>query len=556
MSNRNDTGRSRPKAKGAQSSRKANQPTLRAHGNMNPATPNQAFSIVAVDKFIQATRDSGYKGTSSAIAELVDNAIQADASCVRITVAHTAGEERDSINVFVQDDGTGMDPFTLRHALRFGGSTRFNDRRGMGRYGMGLPNSSLSQARRVTVYTWRSARRVFMSYLDIDKIASGEETEVPLPRHVAYPVAGTPGKSGTIVAWSRCDRLENRRASTTSRKLLADLGRRFRHFITKGVTITVNGDRAEPIDPLFLNPTAKFHGAVVFGQPIEYEVQADSNNGEKAVGRVRVTFSELPVHDWHRLSNDEKRRFGISKGAGISVVRAGREVDYGWFFLGGKARENYDDWWRCEIQFDPVLDEAFGITHTKQQIRPKGYLLEALSPDIEAAARALNARARQAHVAAKAAERFSESETLAAAREQLLEPLPMGSRARDQAILDELKKRNPVLRKPAPATEDAKVRVAYKIVEAVVRNTSFFNYARQDGRLILVLNPNHPFYKQMYRKLADSELPRDQQLRTQLELLLLAAARSEASEDSPRAISQIERQRQLWSDTLATFLNG
>ena len=31
-------------------------------------------SIVAVDKFIQATRDSGYNGTASAVAELVDNA--------------------------------------------------------------------------------------------------------------------------------------------------------------------------------------------------------------------------------------------------------------------------------------------------------------------------------------------------------------------------------------------------------------------------------------------------------------------------------------------------
>jgi hypothetical protein len=93
-------------------------------------------------------------------------------------------------------------------------------------------------------------------------------------------------------------------------------------------------------------------------------------------------------------------------------------------------------------------------------------------------------------------------------------------------------------------------------VEATIRDTSFFNYARQDGRLVLVLNPNHPFYKQIYRQLADSDLPRDQQLRTQLELLLLAAARSEASENSPRAVARLERQRQLWSDTLATFLNG
>ena len=37
------------------------------------------FSIVAVDKFIQATRDSGYTGTATAVAELIDSSLQAEA---------------------------------------------------------------------------------------------------------------------------------------------------------------------------------------------------------------------------------------------------------------------------------------------------------------------------------------------------------------------------------------------------------------------------------------------------------------------------------------------
>jgi hypothetical protein len=395
-----------------------------------------------------------------------------------------------------------------------------------------------------------------MSYLDVDEISSGKVTKIPPPRRVSYPYDGFRGRSGTTVVWSRCDRLDNRRVSTICRKLLAELGRRFRYFISNGVTINVNRERVEPIDPLFLDPSAKFSGATIFGQPINYEVQAEPENGKSQIGHVRVTFSELPVHDWHKLSNDEKRRLGVSQGAGVSVVRGGREVDYGWFFLGGKARENYDDWWRCEIQFDPILDEAFGITHTKQQIRPKAYLLETLSPDIEAAARALNSRARKAHLAAKAAERFSQSEKLAGEREKLLPPLPAGSRRRDQALLVELKRQIPALRKAAPSNRNETPQVVYRIVETAIHDTMFFNYAREDGRLVLVLNPNHPFYKQVYSQLADSDAPRDRELRTQLELLLLAAARSEATEESRRTLAQLERQRQLWSDILATFLNG
>ena len=532
---------------------KAKEPQGQSVDGMNGE--NQ-FSIVAVDRFIQATRDSGYKSTSSAVAELVDNAIQADATRIRITVRRAIDGETGAVELLVQDNGTGMDPFTLRTALRFGGTTRFNQRTGLGRYGMGLPNSSLSQARRVTVYTWRTPGEVYMSYLDVDEIAAGAVTEIPTPCRVTPPT-GANGHRGTIVVWSRCDRLDNRRISTIERKLLNDLGRQFRHYLTDRVKITVNGDPVDPIDPLYLNLSAKHTGATLFGQPIEYEVQAAEPNGKAgAVGRVRITFSELPVAVWYRLSNDEKRRLGISKGAGVSMVRGGREVDYGWFFLGGKRRENYDDWWRCEIQFDPILDEAFGITHTKQQVRPKTYLIETLTPDIEAAARALNARARKAHLAARAAERFAESEKLATDREKLLQPLPLGSRGRDLSIIAQLKKRHPELLKPAPTNGDPSNQVAYKIVETPVRDTLFFNYARQNGRLILVLNPQHPFYKQIYQRLAESVTPCDRQLRTQLELLLFAAARSEAVEDNPRVIAQLERQRQLWSDTLATFLIG
>ena len=532
---------------------KANEP---AGHDVDGMTSGDQFSIVAVDRFIQATRDSGYKSTSSAVAELVDNAIQADATRIRITVRHATDGETRAVDLLVQDNGTGMDPFTLRTALRFGGTTRFNDRTGLGRYGMGLPNSSLSQARRVTVYTWRSTGEVYMSYLDVDEIAAGDVTEVPTPCRVTPPI-GASGRRGTVVVWSRCDRLDNRRISTIARKLVSDLGRQFRHHLTDRVKITVNGGRVEPIDPLYLNLAAKHTGATLFGQPIEYEVQAAEPNGKAVpVGRVRITFSELPVADWHKLSNDEKRRLGISKGAGVSMVRGGREVDYGWFFLGGKRRENYDDWWRCEIQFDPILDEAFGITHTKQQVRPKTYLIETLTPDVEAAARALNARARKAHLATKAAERFTKSEKLATEREKLLPPLPAGSRGRDRSVLAQLKKRHPELCKPAQPHGDPANQVAYKIVETPIRDTSFFNYARENGRVILVLNPQHPFYKQIYQRLSESDAPCDQQLRTQLELLLLAAARSEAAEDSPRAIAQLERQRQLWSDTLATFLTA
>src|SRR4051812_46433851 len=104
---------------------------------------NPALDLIVPENFIQATRDSGYKSLGSAIAELVDNAFEAKAKVVQITIDKTNGAV-DQPQVIVADDGRGMDPATLRQSLRFGWSSRFNQRNSHGRYGMGLPNASLS----------------------------------------------------------------------------------------------------------------------------------------------------------------------------------------------------------------------------------------------------------------------------------------------------------------------------------------------------------------------------------------------------------------------------
>src|SRR5206468_1608182 len=107
----------------------------------------------------------------------------AAAKLVTINIATQDGPSDCPLRVSVLDDGCGMDKKTLRQALRFGGSSRFNDRSGLGRFGMGLPNSSLSQARRVEVYSWQRPDAVACTYLDVDEIASGAITEIPEPKH-------------------------------------------------------------------------------------------------------------------------------------------------------------------------------------------------------------------------------------------------------------------------------------------------------------------------------------------------------------------------------------
>jgi Histidine kinase-, DNA gyrase B-, and HSP90-like ATPase len=516
------------------------------------ASNAQDNSIVAVDRFIEATRDSGYKGTPSAVAELVDNSLQAGADLILVHIEGRSENWDDDIMVEVIDNGCGMSAATLQQALRFGGTTRFNDRKGLGRYGMGLPNSSLSQARRVDVYTWRSPRSVLTSYLDVDEIARGKMKYIPDPVRSGFPAkAEALGlNSGTIVRWSRCDRLDYRRPSTIVKKLLPFLGRVFRYFLWDGVQILVNGALVKSIDPLFLHKDSLTHGGRQYELPLEYEVEIPlRGTSDVASGTVNVVFSELPVESWHSLSNDEKNKRGILKAAGVSIVRSGREVDYGWFFMGDKRKENYDDWWRCEVSFDPSLDEAFGITHTKQQIRPIHELLQILAPDIEATAKVLNRRVRQAHERLRAAQRSSDSEDLASAKDHLLKPLKQKPSAAMQRAIKDLQRLHPRVLTANSSNESLPL---YVLVEGDRGGTRFFHTYFDGNQVVLALNIEHPFYKKFYKPLAEREDDSAVMLRRQVELVLLAAARAEVSSGSEKATSFLDE----WSNIIAVFLQA
>lgn len=103
-------------------------------------------ALIDEDNFLEAIRDSGYRNAAAAVAELVDNAIEAGATKVSIDVASDPKQEFP-IQISVTDDGQGMSFKELQLALVFGGSSRFGSRDSFGRFGMGLHSASLSLAR-------------------------------------------------------------------------------------------------------------------------------------------------------------------------------------------------------------------------------------------------------------------------------------------------------------------------------------------------------------------------------------------------------------------------
>lgn len=493
--------------------------------------------LVNPANFLFATRDTGYKTTGLAIAELIDNSLQAGAGNIAVEVgaAQSPGKQ---IEIMVVDDGEGMDAGTLAEALTFGGTSRFNDRTSLGRYGMGLPNGALSRSRRVEVYTWRRGAGVLWSRLDIDELAETGAATLPAVERIDRPRFVPVSDSGTVVRLTRCDRVEYKRSSALARRLRDDLGRIYRHFLAEGVSLQVNGQPVTANDPLCVQPGSRITGGSQFGDDLLYEIPVGSTTGI-----IAVTFSELPIDRWHVLSSEEKRAMGVTAGSPVSVVRAGREIDRGWFFMGGKRRENYDDWWRCEIRFDPVLDELFGITHAKQAISPRPELLEIISPDLETVARALNGRVRQRFMLVKAAEPLSAAEQQAARAEASLPSLPRGRRV----VPDELKDLvNGLSRHDAP----------YQITVAELPTMGAYEVVMRDRQVVVLLNARHPWYRDLYGPLAMSESSRDRDLARQVALTVLASARAEAALRRVSERGHAQRLRQVSADVLATFMNA
>lgn len=355
------------------------------------ALPKESY-IIPAELAIRAMRDSGYRNTAYALAELIDNSVQAGASlveliCVEEMVQVSDRRRRRVKSISVLDNGTGMSPELLRHALQFGYGTHLDDRSGIGRFGIGLPNASISQGRRVDVWTWqRGPDNAMRCYLDVDEIEAGKLVMIPEPLASPVPAEWRAlgegfGTTGTLVVWTKFDeeRLTWKGAKATLDNSESLVGRMYRKFIADG-SLRIRLCAAEDgkvqehdvrvNDPLYLSAPsstpAPFDKVPMFQQFGEQNQTFDiAFHGGTHTVTVRASWAKketLPEDGTDRGTKDYGKH--AAKNIGVSIVRAGRELD-----LDPSWTISYDPrerWWGMEVDFPPELDEIFGVTNNKQ----------------------------------------------------------------------------------------------------------------------------------------------------------------------------------------------
>lgn len=150
-------------------------------------------------------------GFESAIADLVDNSLDADASHVLVRFVLEQGLVQ---RILVIDNGTGMNAHEIDAAMQLG-RPKENSKSALGHFGMGLKSASFSQASTLTVLSRRAgseAQGRRMSREDQGSgfecaVLAGDQVEAALDQD--WPGFKTP--HGTLVRW---DNLRTFPAST------------------------------------------------------------------------------------------------------------------------------------------------------------------------------------------------------------------------------------------------------------------------------------------------------------------------------------------------------
>jgi len=550
------------------------------------------WDLIVGDAFVRGMRDIGYKSTSYALAELIDNSVQANATWTDVIFGFNKGGAKPT-KIGVIDNGWGMVPAMVRASLVWGAGTRPNDRRGFGKYGYGLPSASVSQCLRVEVYSKTADGPWATSYLDVEEIGNGEWTtnhrintpetvmEEPPEFVVDHLKAAKrwPLEHGTIVVWDKLDgtRLDYKTREALKDSLLSNLGVIYRNYLVD-VPMTVDGAKVEPCDPLFLTPGFRSYD-LDSDRAVELQstvVEVPDPITKQVKGTMRVRFSRLPATFYRKP--EHKGTTSSGKGVfneraaiadlhqGIVFLRNGRQIDVVKppRSLGAFSNPTTDRYWKIEVDFDATLDDEFAMTTAKQQVIPSESVWDRLNDKAKLAENIANMRStykkQTAEIRDIAEEKKKASITALekAQKFKTTKPPKDSQPRRDEAaknLEDEARRRA----KQSGVSEDkVKEDLQAKQVDNPLAvetedlpGAPFFRCLQRGGQRVLLINKEHPFYTDVYAGPGSSLATR-----AALELLLWTLGDAEVDaepESERRAFYETERQT-VWSPNLKAAL--
>ena len=336
--------------------------------------PPDATSIM------ESTRAIGYS-LSTAIADIIDNSIAAQAS--RVEIFYSANDKY----VAILDDGYGMSGEELNRAMKYGGISPLDTRneKDLGRFGLGMKTASLSQCEVLTVVSKKngriSARRWDLNL--IRKINSWSLIKLSAEEIESIPRISLLEKfsSGTLVIWQELGRMLQ--VNHDIEKILPEkmtevynhLSLIFHRYLSgeevlKKLSIFMNNLRVEPNDPFLTHKNTQAmpdDALLIEGYP-----------------PIKIVPFILPYPS--KLSARDKKLLGITddlqKNQGFYVYRSKRLIVWGTWFNRAR-KETLSQLARIQIDIPPAFDSLWTLDIKKSSAVPPTVVSRSLDAMIE-----------------------------------------------------------------------------------------------------------------------------------------------------------------------------
>lgn len=547
-------------------------------------------TIASTKKFVEGMRHQGLSD-EDAVKELVDNSFDAGANNIYIDT----WDEKGSVFISIQDDGRGMDANELGRCIAFGVSgTAVDPFHKIGRFGFGMPTAILSKTKYADVYSSQGNFNYNYNKLDLDWMMSNNSLNLfkSAPRNplVKYPKLRK-FEMGTIVVLKNCDRLDYKKHSTVAEHLVRDLSEVYRFFIAEGRKISVNGTLLKLYDPLMVLKDHQYREKILNGlgnlsedekinrgysrgyETLPIPIEYTDNDGKSGISYIKLNMALLPMDDMYSIYGQKKAadEFEVSlKRQGFYLIRNGRQIADGQT-LGILERHNDWNYFRCEIHFDSMLDEEFGIQINKSrfslsrsaQTKINNEIqkhLRQVKKDIEEIRRKYDKKSKPNKNPAtiglaekviqatpldttKKAKQASEAETKKLIDEEI-------KTITDDKKLDETEKKIKI--ETLKTAAENKLRYTFDTVDHMHGPVFLWKY---DGGLTRIfINMEHPFYKYFWEPMSNNET-----YKNLLKLLIFSLVKSEQKHeeaDSEKRSLTYNELHWIWGNALRKALNN
>lgn len=469
-------------------------------------------------RLIYGLRDTGYNFNTAA-ADIIDNSVAAHATEVNVLIELMHDGRKF---VCFGDNGDGMDPSDLFAAMRYGAPARAN-LASLGKFGLGLKTASSSVCLKFTVISRKSADAPLSKLAwDLEHVEQKNAWEM-LQEDVTSDERDwfeeLCGDKGTLVVWSKCDRLlskeyedpggnkEQQAVRRLTERLREHVGLIYYRFLDpsdrreRNVSITVNGEAVPPWNPFFPERSEQVLSEVQ--QRLEIELE----DGSVETAHIRAWI--LPNR--RELSSEEQKRAKISnRGQGFYIHREGRVIQQGgWLSVFG-AVEPHTSLLRIEFDFTHKLDDAFKVDVKKSRILFDPALEDALRTLLQPTYREAGNRYRRKERAA-AAERGIDHQSA----NKVIGATPTTSRP---AVVDAdpgtgtatiQNKRGPSIKLRVPVEAHVNPETVYVDAVENINSGDLWEPAMRSGTGTgfvsgVRINKHHDFYQKIYQRAAAS----------------------------------------------------